>query len=203
MITIIDYGMGNLRSVAKAVEIFTDRVQISSDPESIKESYALILPGDGAFGAAMENLQKGGWVGPLKKFIDDGGHFLGICLGYQLLFDSSEEFGTHAGLGVIPGKVVKFDDTHHKVPHMGWNQVSLKHHNKFMKGIDDNTYFYFIHTYYPVPADDKWIVGQANYDGDFTCIVGRNNAIATQFHPEKSHRAGLQIIKNFVEEACS
>ena len=204
MITVVDYGMGNLRSVVKAVEKYAPDVRVSSDPASIKDSKALIMPGDGAFGAAMENLTARGWVDPLKEFIHNGGHFLGICLGYQLLFSSSEEFGHHKGLDIIPGTVVRFDlPPQMKVPHMGWNRVAFKKESKFMAGIPTGTHFYFIHTFYPVPQDRSWIVGEADYGGEFACIVGKGNLLATQFHPEKSHNAGLKIIENFVSDVCA
>ena len=204
MITVVDYGMGNLRSVVKAIEKYTSDVQVSDDPASIKDSKALIMPGDGAFGAAMENLTSRGWVEPLKAHIAEGKPFLGICLGYQLLFSSSEEFGHHEGLGVIPGKVVRFDlPAEMKVPHMGWNEVALAGESVYMKGIPSGSHFYFIHTYYPVPTDRSWIVGEADYGGPFACVVGKGNLLATQFHPEKSHNVGLKIIENFVRHVCA
>lgn len=204
MITVVDYGMGNLRSVVKAIEGFTGDVQVSSDPASVASSSALIMPGDGAFGAAMENLKSRGWIEPLTAFIKEDKPFLGICLGYQLLFSSSEEFGYSEGLGIIPGKVVKFDlPAGMKVPHMGWNSVELSGSSVYMKGIPSGSYFYFIHTYYPVPDDRSWVVGEADYGGKFACIVGKGNLLATQFHPEKSHDVGLKIIDNFVRHVCA
>ena len=160
------------------------------------------MPGDGAFGKAMENLEKMNWIKPLKEFIEGGGYFLGICLGYQLLFSSSEEFGFHEGLNIIPGRVVKFNSSRLKVPHMGWNEVEITGESKFLKGIDSGSYFYFIHTYYPEIADKDWILGEVDYGVRFPCIVGRNNLIAAQFHPEKSHKTGLKIIENFVRIIC-
>jgi glutamine amidotransferase len=202
MITVIDYGMGNLRSVVKAVEKYTSAVRISSDPGSIATSKALIMPGDGAFGHAMENLTTLGWVEPLVEFILAGGYFFGICLGYQLLFTSSEEFGNHKGLDIIPGNVVRFT-TDLKVPHMGWNQVVFRQYHPVVEGIPQHSYFYFIHTYYPVVLDNSWIIGQTQYSVEFASIVGKGNCIATQFHPEKSHKYGLRMIENFVRLACS
>lgn len=202
MITVIDYGMGNLRSVVKAVEKYTSDVQVSSEPQSIASSKALIMPGDGAFGQAMENLTQSGWIEPLVRFIGNGGYFFGICLGYQLLFTSSEEFGNHKGLDIIPGTVIRFPDDL-KVPHMGWNQVELIKEHPVVNGIPQNSYFYFIHTYYPVIGDSSWIMGQTAYGVTFPSIVGRGNCIATQFHPEKSHRYGLTMIENFVRMVCS
>ncbi|MCP4135695.1 MAG: imidazole glycerol phosphate synthase subunit HisH [bacterium] len=201
MITVIDYGMGNLRSVVKAVEKYTDAVRVSSDPESIKTSDALIMPGDGAYGMAMEHLEDLGWIAPLKEYIQGDGYFMGICLGFQLLFASSEEFGEHKGLNIVPGKVVKFKERALKVPHMGWNTVKKVSESKFMEGIPDESYFYFIHSYYPVIYDKRWQIGEADYGVRFPCIVGMGNFIATQFHPEKSHNIGMKIIENFVKHA--
>ena len=199
MITVIDYGMGNIRSVVKAVERYTDKVRVSQEPSSIDTSDALIMPGDGAFGQAMENLGKLKWIEPLKDFLDNNGYFLGICLGYQLMFSSSEEFGFHKGLGIIPGEVVRFNTPGLKVPHMGWNEVEICGDSKFLEGINSSSYFYFIHTYYPELKDREWILGEVEYGVRFPCIVGKGNIIATQFHPEKSHNIGLQIIENFVK----
>ena len=202
MITIIDYGMGNLRSVVKAVEKYTSDVQVSSDPESISVSKALIMPGDGAFGQAMENLSQLGWIDPLVTYIKQGGFFFGICLGYQLLFSSSEEFGHHKGLDIIPGNVIPFT-TNLKVPHMGWNQVYFKRDHPVVDGIPQNSYFYFIHTFYPVVSDSSWVIGETYYSVVFPSIVGKGNCFATQFHPEKSHKFGMQMIENFVSMVCS
>ncbi len=202
MITVIDYGMGNLRSVVKAVEKYTDRVRVSGDPASIESSRALIMPGDGAFAMAMKNLEEAGWIGPLLEFIKNDGYFFGICLGFQLLFSSSEEFGGCRGLDIVPGNVVRFTGEGLKVPHMGWNQVLLRRESKFLEGVPDRSYFYFIHSYHPVREAGEWVIGEAEYGTLFPCIVGRNNLIATQFHPEKSHNCGLKIIENFVRSVC-
>lgn len=202
MITVIDYGMGNLRSVTKAIELFTPKVRISSDPESVNDSSALIMPGDGAFGMAMHHLRERGWIEPIMEFISGGGHFFGICLGFQLLFSMSDEFGSHRGLDLIPGDVVRFPGKGLKVPHMGWNRVHLKIESRLMDGVESGSYFYFIHSYYPEVTESTWVVGEAEYGTRFPCIVGRGNLIATQFHPEKSHSAGLRIIKNFVSSLC-
>jgi imidazole glycerol-phosphate synthase subunit HisH len=202
MITVVDYGMGNLRSVVKAVEKFTDRVALSDDPASIEKSDALIMPGDGAFGMAMENLTSRGWIDPIHHFIARGGHFLGICLGFQLLFSTSEEFGSHRGLDIIPGAVVRFNDKDLKVPHMGWNNVDIIQESQVLAGIPSGSYFYFIHSYYPEIRDRSWVIGEVDYGSNFPCIVGRENIIATQFHPEKSHTVGLKIIENFVRTVC-
>ena len=203
MITVIDYGMGNLRSVTKAIEKFTPAVTVSDDPGSIRSASALIMPGDGAFGMAMENLTRRGWIEPIMEFIRGGGHFFGICLGFQLLFDESEEFGHSRGLGIIPGSVVRFPAGDLKVPHMGWNTVEIRTDSVYMKSIATNSYFYFIHSYYPDMQDRSWVIGEVEYGTKFPCIVGKGNVIATQFHPEKSHSVGLRIIENFVRTVCS
>ena len=198
MIIVVDYGMGNLRSVVKAVEKFTDTVALSDDPDSIRHADALIMPGDGAFGMAMENLINRGWIEPITEFVGSGGFFLGICLGFQLLFSSSDEFGHHKGLNIIPGRIVKFPAQGLKVPHMGWNTVELVSESPFFNEIVSGSYFYFIHSYYPEIRDRTWIIGETEYGRIFPCIVGQGNIIATQLHPEKSHAAGLKIIENFV-----
>ncbi len=198
MITVVDYGMGNIRSVVKAIELYTDDVRVSSDPRSIDGSSAVVLPGDGAFAMAMKNLNEMGWVDPLKEFINAKGYFLGICLGYQLLFSESEEFGDSKGLNIVPGRVIRFRSKTLKIPHMGWNQVNFTGDSLFMKGIPDESYFYFIHSYHPVLEDDSWEIGTADYGEKFPCIIGKDNMMATQFHPEKSHKYGLKIIENFV-----
>ncbi len=203
MITVIDYGMGNLRSVVKAIEKYTGDVRISGDPGSISTSRALVMPGDGAFGTAMEHLRQMGWVKPLVDFIAHGGYFFGICLGFQLLFSSSDEFGFHDGLGIIKGHVKKFNSPELKVPHMGWNNVELKGNSKFLEGIESHSFFYFIHSYYPEIDDHSWSLGEVDYGVTFPCIVGKDNIIATQFHPEKSHKVGLKIVENFVRHSCS
>ncbi len=200
MIVVIDYGMGNLRSVTKAFELYTGDVRVSGDPGLLKGAGGVVLPGDGAFIQAMENLERAGWIGPLKEYIASGGYFMGICLGYQLLFTSSEEFGFSTGLDIIPGRVVRFSDKNLKVPHMGWNSVSRTRESRFFNGIPDCNYFYFIHSYYPVLEDESWEIASADYGVRFPCVVGKSNIIATQFHPEKSHDNGLKIIRNFVNE---
>ncbi len=202
MITVVDYGMGNLRSVTKAVELFTPHVRVSADPGSIRDSAALIMPGDGAFGMAMENLSTRGWIEPIMEYIRGDGHFFGICLGFQLLFTMSEEFGSHRGLDLIPGSVVRFRKKGLKVPHMGWNRVEMTSGSEYLHGIESGCYFYFIHSFYPEVRDRSWVIGEVEYGDRFSCIVGKGNVIATQFHPEKSHAAGLRIIENFVRAAC-
>ncbi|MCL1911828.1 MAG: imidazole glycerol phosphate synthase subunit HisH [Leptospirales bacterium] len=202
MITIIDYGMGNIRSVVKAFELYTKDVRVSSDPLSVKTSAALVLPGDGAFGMAMENLNRLGWAAPLKEFIKGGGYFFGICLGYQLLFSSSEEFGYSQGLDIIKGAITRFPKSGLKVPHMGWNSVNFTGDSPFLQGIPGGSYFYFIHSYYPLAENRDWVLGETEYGIPFPCIAGKGNLVATQFHPEKSHKFGLMMVENFVRDCA-
>lgn len=201
MISVINYGMGNLRSVVKAFELYTDQVQVASSPEMLEGSSVVVLPGDGAFGMAMEHLTAGGWVEPIRRHIADGKIFVGICVGYQLLFETSEEFGSHTGLGIVPGAVKRFVSADLKVPHMGWNNVSFNRQNDFIDGVADNSHFYFIHTFYPEIADESWLCGTTEYGVPFASMIQKGNVFGTQFHPEKSHDAGLAIIRNIVKKA--
>ncbi len=203
MILIVDYGMGNLRSVAKAFELYHHDVKITSNPRDLYKAKAVVLPGDGAFAMAMENIKNQGWLKPLKNHIESNGYFMGICLGFQLLAERSFEFGETPGLGVARGKVVKFPNSELKIPHLGWNEVKLHGKSKFLKGIPSGSYFYFIHSYRLFLEDSSWLLGSSHYGDEFPCIIGQGNAIATQFHPEKSHKMGLKIIENFVQESCS
>ncbi len=203
MIAIIDYGMGNLRSVQKGFERVGLDAVVTSDPKVVLEAERIVLPGVGAFPDCMRNLEQGGFVEPLLRVIQQGRPFLGICLGLQLLFSESEEFGVHKGLNVIPGRVVRFpegmteNDEELKVPHMGWNQVSFKRRPSVFEGIAEGTNFYFVHSYYVQPQDASVVATTTNYGIDFCSSVWKDNIVATQFHPEKSQEKGLQILKNF------
>ena len=199
MILVIDYGMGNIRSVVKAFEKYSDNVVVSGNPEDINKADAVVLPGDGAYAMAMKHLHEKKLIDPLKKYINENRPFLGICLGFQLLFSESEEFGGSKGFNIIPGRVEKFKTNGFKVPHMGWNEVNLKNRSKYLEGVNNKSYFYFIHSFYPLIDDESWIVGTVEYDKEFVCMVGKGNVLATQFHPEKSHEVGLRIIKNFIK----
>jgi len=200
MITIVDYQMGNLRSVQKAFERTGHQARISSRPEDIATADKLVLPGVGACGDAVGELRRRDLVAPIRDHIDAGKPFLGICLGLQMLFDVSYEGGEHEGLGVMPGKVVRFDlPNGYKVPHMGWNQAQFVTKPPIFDGIDEGTYFYFVHSYYVVPTDQNVTAVQAEYGGPFCAGVWRDNLFATQFHPEKSQRAGLQVLRNFAQ----
>lgn len=196
MITIIDYGMGNLRSVQKAFEATGVSAQLSSDPDIIIKADKLVIPGVGAFGDAMANLQSMNLVDPIKEKVASGTPFMGICLGLQLLFTTGEEKGVHKGLGIIPGKVVHFPQGE-KVPHIGWNQVTFKQSSPLMHGIKENEFFYFVHSYYVQPDDTSAILAETEYGVTFTSMIAQDNVFGIQCHPEKSQEAGLQVLKNF------
>ncbi len=198
MIVVVDYGMGNLRSVQKAFEKVGRTAAISRDPDEIRKAERLVLPGVGAFPKCMANLNGLSLVEPILEFVRSGRPFLGICLGLQLLFEESEEFGRHEGLGIIPGKVVAFDRSMGlKIPHMGWNQIVFKKDVPVFEGIEAGSHFYFVHSYYVVPASASDIAAESEYGIRFACAVAHENIFATQFHPEKSQSRGLQILRNF------
>jgi len=196
MIAIIDYGMGNLRSVQKGFERVGYEALVTDEPGKLAEATALVLPGVGAFSAAMERLREAGLVEAIKQEIDSGKPYLGICLGLQLLFTESEEGGYHSGLGVIEGKVVRFP-TGLKVPHIGWNQIEIKKKAPVLEGIEDGDFFYFVHSYYASPVDQSNIAATTDYGVDFTSIIWKDNIFALQCHPEKSQKLGLKILSNF------
>ena len=205
MIAVIDYGMGNLRSVQKALEFVGARAVITHDPEVILKADSVVLPGVGAFKDCMANLEHLKLIEPIRKFIDSGKPFLGICLGLQVLFEESEEYGPVAGLGILPGKVVKFIDGSSdakngsliKIPHMGWNQIKVKKKSSIFEGVGDAPYFYFVHSYYVVPEDQNMIATVTNYGVEFVSGIQHKNIYAFQFHPEKSQTLGLSILERF------
>ena len=202
MIAIVDYGMGNLRSVEKALERIGERAEITNDHARLRAAAALVLPGVGAFPKAMEEIRRLELDSVLTERVHAGVPVLGICLGMQLLFEESEEFGPVAGLGVLPGRVVRFPaDRSLKVPHMGWNTLRRASPAPVLDGIQDGAYVYFVHSYYPVPADPGVIATTTPYGDEFASSVARDNVFACQFHPEKSQRVGLTILQNFVELA--
>jgi glutamine amidotransferase len=196
VIAVIDYGRGNLGSVEKALERLGMRAVVTQDPRVIEDARALVLPGDGAFHDAMSNLQSLGLLEPLKTALDEGRPFLGICLGYQLLFTESEEFGQGKGLDVIPGTVRRFPGGL-KVPHMGWNTVEHQGDLRIFDGIPSGAHFYFVHSYYPSATDPSLPAATCTYGVTFPAAVGRGTLFATQFHPEKSQRWGLRLLENF------
>jgi glutamine amidotransferase len=199
-IAIIDYQMGNLRSVQKGFEKVGYAAEITSDPRALAQAEKIVLPGVGAFGDAIRELRKREMVEPICEAIAGGKPFLGICLGLQLLFDMGYENGEHEGLGVLRGKVVRFDlPPELKVPHMGWNRGQFQQPAPLLAGIADGAFFYFVHSYYAVPADPSLIAIETEYGHPFCAAVWRDNLFATQFHPEKSQTDGLRILKNFAE----
>ena len=205
MIQIVDYGMGNLRSVQKAFERLSVRAAICTRPAEIADCDKLILPGVGAFRDAIAELRRQEFVDPILAHIAAGKPFLGICLGLQLLFDVSYEDGRWEGLGILPGQVVRFPEQTEsevprlKVPHMGWNAVTAAADCPLFAAIPPASYFYFVHSYYVVPDDDSVVVGRTEYGQPFASVVQSGKMFATQFHPEKSQKLGLQLLKNFAE----
>jgi glutamine amidotransferase len=200
MLAIIDYQMGNLRSVQKGFERMGHAAAITSEPRALAQADKLVLPGVGAFADAIAELRRRELVEPIREAIAAGKPFLGICLGLQLLFDVSYEDGEHEGLGVLAGEVRRFDlPREYKVPHMGWNRVRLLHRPPIFAGVDNDSHFYFVHSYYVAPKDPAVVAGVASYPEPFCAMAWRDNLFATQFHPEKSQRAGLQVLKNFAE----
>lgn len=205
MIAVIDYGMGNLRSVQKGLQRVGGDAQIVSAAGELQQAEKIVLPGVGAFGDAIERLKSTGMVPPLMDAIRAGTPFLGICLGFQLLFDISYEDGEFTGLGVLPGKVVHFDfpeslsGQNLKVPHMGWNQIRFREACPLFKGIEQDAYVYFVHSYHVVTIRDDVVAATTDYGYPFTSAVWSKNIFATQFHPEKSQDVGLRMLENFVE----
>jgi len=203
MITIIDYQMGNLRSVQKACENVGIAAKISSDPHEIAASEKLILPGVGGFGAAIAELRRRDLVEPIRDFVASGRPLLGICLGLQLLFETGYEGGTHRGIGLLEGDVVRFDwrtlgiDATLKIPHMGWNQVRKTAEAPILSEIDDQAYFYFVHSYYVRPADPSIVALTCQYGIDFCAMIRKDNLYATQSPPEKSQAEGMKLLAGF------
>jgi glutamine amidotransferase len=199
-IVIIDYGMGNLRNVQKGFEWIGFEARVTRNKIEIERASAIVLPGVGAFKDCMENLQKFGLIEPLLRSIEKGKPYLGICLGLQILFSESEEFGFQKGLGLIRGKVVKFKpDQEHKVPHMGWNAIEKKLEIPFLRGIESGDFFYFVHSYYVIPEEPQWMSTLTNYGIPFVSSIWKENLFATQFHPEKSQQKGVKILENFAK----
>jgi imidazole glycerol-phosphate synthase subunit HisH len=198
MISVVDYGSGNLRSVQKGFEKVGAQARITSDAEEISRADKLVLPGVGAFPECMKNLGGFDLIEPIIEFIRSGRPFLGICLGLQLLFDESDEFGRHEGLKIVPGNVTAFDrNMGLKIPHMGWNQVLFRKDAAIFKGIEDGSWFYFVHSYYVAPTNKEDCAAETEYGITFTCAVARDNVFAVQFHPEKSQSVGLRLLENF------
>ncbi len=204
MITIIDYEMGNLRSVEKAFEKLGHEACVSSDPKDLLNTDKIVLPGVGAFRDCINNLRAGGFVEPLLQHVESGKPLLGICVGMQMLFDESEEFGRHQGLGLVPGKVIHFPtdmiegDERLKVPHMGWNNIQVQKPSPLFEGMDDDSFVYFVHSYYCAADNSDDVAATCRYgDVEFCASIWRDNLMATQFHPEKSQSIGLNIFDKF------
>jgi imidazole glycerol-phosphate synthase subunit HisH len=199
-IAIIDYGMGNLRSVQKGFEKVGHQAVVTGDPAVVAAADKIVLPGVGAFEDAIAELKRKNLVAPVLDAIHAGKPFLGICLGLQMLFETSYENGRHAGLGVLKGECVRFElPAEYAVPHMGWNQLKIRNAPPLLRGIAEGTYVYFVHSYYVVPENAAVIAAETDYGGRFCSMVWRDNIFATQFHPEKSQAEGLKILKNFAE----
>jgi glutamine amidotransferase len=205
MIAIIDYGMGNLKSVANAFAAIGSEAVVTGNPGMLEEASHLVLPGVGAFGDCMANLRRYALIEPIRRAISRGKPFLGICLGLQVLFTESEEFGRHNGLDLIAGRVRRFPFEHArsgvKVPHMGWNALSIKRSAPLLDGIEAGAYAYFVHSYYVEPDDPSVICTITDYGIPFVSSIWRENIFACQFHPEKSQTIGLRLLRNFVARA--
>ncbi len=202
MIAIIDYGAGNLRSVANAITRLGHYPKITSDPADVLNAQAVILPGVGAAADTMENLKTLGLVSAIRQFIAEERPFLGVCIGLQVLLTGTEEGGWHECLGIIPGRVRKLPPGQ-KIPHMGWNQVRQQSPHPIFSGIPDGANFYFVHSYYVEPEDKSLAAGETDYGIPFCSIIARENLVATQFHPEKSGEVGLKIYDNFLRLALA
>ncbi|EGO65452.1 imidazole glycerol phosphate synthase subunit HisH [Acetonema longum] len=198
-IAIIDYGMGNLGSVAKAFTGLGVRAEVTGSPNAILQAGKVVLPGVGAFGDCMANLGRFGLIDTIRRVIDRGTPFLGICLGLQMLFEGSEEDPGIPGLGIFPGLVKNIEAPGLKVPHMGWNSLSLSSGSPLFVGLGESPCVYFVHSYHAVPADPSIITAAAVYGGTVTAAVGKDTIQAVQFHPEKSSATGLKILKNFID----
>jgi len=196
-VVIVDYGAGNLRSVARAVAHVGREPAVSADPRDVGRAGALIVPGVGAAADTMRNLRESGMVEPVREYIASGRPFFGVCMGQQALLSFSEEGGEHECLGIIPGRVKKLPGGQ-KVPHMGWNQVRQRAEHPIFEGIPDESYFYFVHSYYPQPDDESVVAGETEYGVTFASVLARDNIVATQFHPEKSGEMGLRMYANFL-----
>jgi glutamine amidotransferase len=200
MLAIIDYEMGNLRSVQKGFERVGHSATITSDAAVLADAEKIVLPGVGAFRDAIAALRERKLVEPIRAAVEAGKPLLGICLGLQLLFDKSYEDGEYEGLGIVPGEVVRFRvPSEYKVPHMGWNQVEFRRRPPLFEGVDEGTHFYFVHSYYVVPKDDAVVATETEYARPFCSSIWRDRLFAVQFHPEKSQAAGLRLLKNFAE----
>ena len=196
-VAIIDYGVGNLGSVEKAFAATGHDALVTSDEEELRQASRLVLPGVGAFAACMSALRDHGLVNLVREQVAVGKPLLGVCVGMQMLFEESEEFGTSEGLGFLEGRVRRFDDTNHVVPQVGWNQIRQRKAHRLFAGIEDEAFCYFVHSYYCEPASDDVIVGETDYGVQYASVVAKGNVCGVQFHPEKSQAVGLKMLANF------
>ena len=202
MLTIIDYGAGNLRSVVNAITRLGYQAKITSNPADVLAAQAVILPGVGATGGTMQNLKALGMVDPIRQFIAEGHPFFGICVGLQVLFTGTEEGGWHECLNIIPGRVQKLPPGL-KIPHIGWNQVKQRASHPVFDAVPDEANFYFVHSYYAEPDDKSLVAGETDYGISLCSVIIRGNLVATQFHPEKSGKIGLKIYDNFIKNTLT
>jgi glutamine amidotransferase len=197
-IAIIDYGVGNLRSVEKAFTSQNIPAVVTRDEKILRNAEKLVLLGVGAFGYAMDSLRKLGFDELAHEAVRAGKPVLGLCVGLQMMFEEGYEFGVHRGLGLLPGRVLKFPEGT-RVPHVGWNQVEYKRSHPIFRDLPDQSFFYFVHSYYIEPADESCVMGETEYGSRFASICGRGNVVGVQFHPEKSQTTGLKLLRNFAE----
>ncbi|MBA3442133.1 MAG: imidazole glycerol phosphate synthase subunit HisH [Pyrinomonadaceae bacterium] len=197
-VAIIDYGVGNLRSVEKAFAAVGCEARVSSDESELRQAKRLVLPGVGAFGACMEALSKRGFDQLVRERVAEGVPLLGVCVGMQMLFDESEEFGRRPGLGLLRGRVRRFNGSLH-VPQVGWNQVRQQSAHPLFTDIEDNSFFYFVHSYYCEATDQDVVLGETDYETSYASVIAHGNVCGVQFHPEKSQTSGLRLLKNFAE----
>lgn len=210
MIAILDYGIGNLRNVARAFQRVGASVELTASPEQVRTAAGVVVPGVGAFGACALGLRRGGFEELVREVAGSGRPLLGICVGMQLLFDDSEEMGMHAGLGLLPGRVLRFPEAARdatgqrlKVPQIGWNQLWHDGSDPLLRGVPAGSYAYFVHSYYCAAAESSDVIATTDYGIDYASMVRRGNIWGAQFHPEKSHAVGLQILRNFAEIVAS
>jgi len=196
MIVVVDYGMGNLRSVQKAFEFLGHQAVVTEDPNTVDGATHLVLPGDAAFGDAMRNIRRLGWEEAIQAHVQAGKPFLGICVGLQLMFEESEELGQHRGLGLLPGRIMRFPATE-RVPQIGWNQIAIQRPARIVDGVPEGSFFYFVHSFYVAHARDDDCVATTEYGLHYTSIAERDNIVGVQFHPEKSQQVGLHMLQNF------
>ena len=199
-IVIVNYGSGNLRSVQKGFERVGATAEISDNPQAVSNATHIVVPGVGAFSECMKNLEHLRLLEPIQEGIQAGKPYLGICLGLQILFSASQEFGAAPGLNLIAGKVVRFPKGRLKVPHMGWNQIKIGQNNPLFDGIPDHSFFYFVHSYYGQPEESDWIAAATDHGIPFPSAVAHDNLFACQFHPEKSQSMGLRLLSNFTKQ---